>query len=103
MTAQEGQSVFDACMQGYGSLEYLFMFLKDNNLTVNSALGAGQELIIDDTIGNIKIKEYIITNNIVLNNRTYETDIEVVEEIGIQWPVFVDPAEIIYPYKLIVP
>jgi len=103
MIAKEGQTVYDVCMQGYGDLEYLFKFLKDNGLTVNSDLGAGQELIIDETIGNIKIKEFIITNNIVLNNRTYETDIEVVEEIGIQWPIFVDPTEIINQHLLIVP
>jgi len=103
MIAQEGQTVFDACMHGYGDLEYLYIFLKDNDLTVNSVLGAGQELITDDTVGNIKIKEFIITNNIVLNNRTHETDIEVEEEIGIQWPVFVDPTEIINQHLLIVP
>lgn len=103
MIASEGQNIFDLCYQGYGDLEKLFDVIQDNDLTVNSDMGGGQEIIIDETEGNIEVKEYILVNNIVLNNRTYDNEIEVEETLAIQWPVFVDPAEIVYPYKLIAP
>lgn len=101
MIANDGMNVFDACLQGYGDLERLFDFIQDNDLTVNSLLGSGQDLIIDETKGKIDIKEFISVNNLILNNRTYDNDVQVEETLAIQWPVFVDPDEIIYLNKRI--
>lgn len=103
MRGSEGQNIFDVTMQGYGDLELLFQCIKDNDFTVNSNIGGGQDILIDENQGNIEVKEFILVNNIVLNNRTYDNEIEVEETLAIQWPVFVDPAEIVYPFKLIAP
>lgn len=103
MKTNNGMNVFDAVLQGYGDLELLFDLIQDNELTVNSALNADLDLIIDETKGKIDVKEYISVNNLKINNRTYSNDIQVEETQAIQWPIFVDPDEIIYPFKLIVP
>lgn len=104
MKAREGQNIFDVCMQGYGDLERLIDLITDNDdLTINSDFSAGQDVIIDSAKGNIQTKEFIKVNNLLLINRVYDNDIEVSTELAIQWPVFVDPAELVYPYKYLAP
>lgn len=103
MKASEGQNIFDVCMQGYGDLERLIDLITDNDLTVNSDFSAGQDVIIDSTKGNIQTKEFIKVNNLTLINRVYDNDIEVSTELAIQWPIFVNPAEIVYQYKYLAP
>ena len=47
----EGQSLNDIAIQEYGSIEYVFQILKDNeDLSINSNVSAGNTIIIDDTI-----------------------------------------------------
>ena len=103
MRTNNGMNIFDTVLQGYGDLELLFDLIQDNDLTVNNLFNADADLIIDNKKGKIDIKEFIQVNNLQFNNRTYDNDIQVEETLAIQWPVFVDPAEIVYPFKLIVP
>lgn len=69
MIAQEGQSIYDICIQEFGDIEQLFILLEDNNLSISSKLQAGQELLINNSgIGNKDIKDYIYLQEIKLNN-----------------------------------
>jgi hypothetical protein len=66
----EGQSIYDIAVQEYGSVEGLFYLLADNNLTLDSNLKSGAELVVRDSI--IKAAALVIKkNNQVVNNMAY--------------------------------
>jgi len=68
-TVKNGQSIFDVCLQFFGTLEYLFTILSDNNLDLNSPLTSGMELKINNNLlGNELIKRTIIKNNCIFVN-----------------------------------
>jgi hypothetical protein len=90
MKTKDGQNVFDICLQGYGDLERLFDLIVDNDLTLNTVLSSGQDIIVDETLINIQISEFVKVNNLVLINNTNDNDISVSETLAIQWPVYVD-------------
>jgi len=63
------QNIFDVCLQHYGTLDYLFQLLSDNNLDLNSTLSSGQILTINNNLlGNELIKRTIIKKNIIFVN-----------------------------------
>ena len=69
MTAKEGQSIFDVTVQKFGTIENLFDFLSDNNLTLNSKLKTSQQLIIENIgKGNETVKNFVNLTNRNLNN-----------------------------------
>jgi hypothetical protein len=57
---QKGQSIFDISLQEYGDVAYVHQLLKDNeNLNLNSNVGAGDVIYIDNTIkGEPTVKAY---------------------------------------------
>ncbi len=66
---KDGQNIFDYCMQVYGQLDNLIPdLLKDNDLTFQSVLNGGQELITNENKGNEDIKSFIKINNFVISN-----------------------------------
>ena len=66
---QEGQNIFDITTESFGTLEQLFTLLNDNNLAVNAKLISGQELVINKiNIGNEDVKNFIVLQNITMNN-----------------------------------
>ena len=69
MKANKDQSVFDISVQEFGNLEELFTLLDDNNLTLNTKLTSGQDLLINKTgEGDENVKDFISLNNLTLNN-----------------------------------
>ena len=69
ITVKYGQSIFDVCLENYGSLEYLFTLLADNDLTINSKLQSGQEIVINNLgIGDENIKSFVSLQKKKFNN-----------------------------------
>lgn len=69
MKANKNQSIFDVSVQEFGNLEELFTLLDDNNLTLNTKLVSGQDLLINKTnTGDENVKDFISLNNLTLNN-----------------------------------
>lgn len=63
VTVQEGQTVFDICLQNYGSLDGLVYLMQDNVFDGETVLGnvdiEGKELLIrEDSIVNQTIVDY---------------------------------------------
>ena len=66
---QEGQNIFDYCLQKYGTIDIIIDDLLNNNdLTFNSDLNSGQLLIINLNKGNEDVKNFVKINNFVINN-----------------------------------
>ena len=65
---RDGQNIFDAALQNYGTIEQIFDLIDNNSLTLNSDLNSGMELNYDLSLGNNVIKKYIKDNNISPNN-----------------------------------
>ena len=97
MKVQEGQNVFDICMQEFGDLELIWdEIIVPNKLTINSNLGGDLDLSINNVgKGNETIKDFFSVNNIILNNRSLENEFVTETFFAIQWPVYVDLAEAI--------
>lgn len=69
MKAQSGQSIFDIVLQEFGTLESLFIFLDDNNLSLNDRINASQELTANSVnVGDENIKDFVTLKNITMNN-----------------------------------
>lgn len=67
---REGQSIYDICIQNFGTLESIFDFLTPNNLNFSSKLQSGIELTIDnEKKGTKRVKDYFIINGIFVNNQ----------------------------------
>ena len=70
--AVTGQSVFDLCLNTYGSFDLLFKFLNDNNITdVNYVPYSGQNFIWDETLtADQAVNITSTTNNIIYATST---------------------------------
>lgn len=56
------QDNLDVVIQKYGSVEYLFQFLTDNNLNINTPLDSSTEYLINDNVGEKVNKEFFKKN-----------------------------------------
>ncbi len=66
---QDGQSLFDICLQEFGTLEEIFTLANDNDLNLNSKLVAGRELVVNKTnVGDENIKNFVVLKNLTFNN-----------------------------------
>lgn len=66
---QDGQNIFDVTTEQFGNLEELFILLIDNNLSINTRLISGQELVINKTgVGNEDVKNFVVLKKITMNN-----------------------------------
>lgn len=71
ITAQEGQSIFDICLQEFGSLEPLIArLLADNDeLTVTGKITTGRELVINKTgVGDQDVRNFVVLQGITMSN-----------------------------------
>jgi len=69
MIVENNQNIFDVALQEFGSLEETFKMLSDNNLTFNSKLQSGQELIINNAeLGDNNVKNFVTLQKITYNN-----------------------------------
>lgn len=65
IVVKNGQTIFDICLQEYGSPEAVFQLITDNNLEgINANLIAGQELVITGDPFTKNVVEYYKLNNI---------------------------------------
>lgn len=65
--AVTGQSVFDLCLNTYGTFDYLFKFLNENNISsVNYVPFNGQEFIWDETLSADQAVNITSTNNNII-------------------------------------
>lgn len=59
------QTLWDIAIQEYGTVEAVFDLLSDNpSLTINTALIAGQQLIISSPVMNQDVYDYFKKNNL---------------------------------------
>ncbi len=73
MIAEKDQNIFDIALSQFGTLDQMFTLINDNNLTFNSKLNSGQELVINNSgIGDEKIKKLVTLQNIRYNNNQGE-------------------------------
>lgn len=50
-SAIAGQSIYDVCLQTYGTLDYLYKLMQDNNIAgVNISVLSGQQFVWDDSL-----------------------------------------------------
>ena len=73
MIAEKDQNIFDIVLSQFGTLDESFTLINDNNLTFNSKLNSGQELIINNSgVGNEKNKKNVILQKVRYNNNQGE-------------------------------
>jgi hypothetical protein len=65
MIVSKGQSLVDACMQAYGSINQLYKLAKDNDIKLDATPTPGTELSVSDGIGNSFIINYYIRKRII--------------------------------------
>lgn len=63
-----GQDSLDACIQLYGSLDYLGKFLNDNSLGITESLPQGLSVEYDETVGRRTVTDFISKKNINILN-----------------------------------
>lgn len=69
MIAEKEQNIFDVALSQFGTLDNVITLISDNNLTFNSKLNSGQELVINNSgVGNEKIKKNVTLQNVRYNN-----------------------------------
>jgi len=73
MIVKEGQSIYDVCLQEFGTLENMSDLILENELNFNSKLKSGQQINVDNIDkGSSDIKSFTKTENIVYNNAQVE-------------------------------
>ena len=71
-TSIAGQSIYDVCLNTYGTLDYLFKIMQDNNfLNLNTPVFSGQTFTWDDSL----IVNQAINANYTASGKKYSTDI----------------------------
>lgn len=62
------QTLQDACVQVYGTVQLLFKFAKDNGLSIDSVVDIGTSLSYNDALGNEDLKFKITERGLLVNN-----------------------------------
>ena len=63
-----GQSIFNVCLQTYGTLNYIFKLISDNNLgNINAVVNPGQIIIFDPSL----IKDVSLYNQNLMKKINY--------------------------------
>ncbi|MCK4909894.1 MAG: hypothetical protein KAS70_08340 [Planctomycetes bacterium] len=65
---KDQQNVFDATLQGYGTLEELVKFAFDNDLLLDELPTVGAEWVIFPGFGDSAVQEFIVSRNFSYNN-----------------------------------
>lgn len=60
-----GQNIYSACIGNYGTITSIKKFIIDNNLSFDSNINQGENIIIDETGGNDIVKSYFKTNKLI--------------------------------------
>ena len=90
---KENQTIYDLCIEKYGSLDFISNLVFDNDISFDSLLDFGTELKTDAGIGIIEVKSKLkeVGGNIISyispyipsNSRIWDTDnIRVVNDAG---------------------
>ena len=92
-----GQSIFDICLQTYGSFDYLRKLLDDNGIeNIDQVPASGQVFNWDETISTnanqISSNSNVILATGVLKNSSVLSVVEENEAIGIVFPVYNQPS-----------
>lgn len=67
-----GQNIYSACIENYGTIISIKNFIIDNNLSFDSNINQGENIIIDETGGNDIVKSYLKTNKLIPINPNKE-------------------------------
>lgn len=66
-----GQSIYDVCLQTYGSLNYLFKLMQDNNIQgLDELVSSRQPFVWDDTL----VVDQLVNAAFAATNTRYSTD-----------------------------
>ena len=92
-----GQSIFDVCLNTYGSFDYLRKLLDDNGIeSIDQIPASGQSFIWDETISTNSNKISSNSNTIlatgVIKNSSILSVVQENEAIGITFPVYNQPS-----------
>ena len=92
-----GQSIFDICLQTYGSFDYLRKLLDDNGIeNIDQVPASGQVFNWDETISTnanqISSNSNVIIATGVLKNSSVLSVVEENEAIGIVFPIYNQPS-----------
>ena len=72
---RRNQNVFDACIQAYGSMEYMNQLLIDNpTLSYDSDVLVGDVIQYDETVGVLRVNQKRDTENINYSNGSVISD-----------------------------
>ena len=67
-----GQSIYDVCLQTYGTLDFFYKLLQDSNvLNADAAVVSGQKFLWDDTL----VQNQQVNNAFAASGIYYSTDI----------------------------
>ena len=93
MVVTDKQNIFDIGLQSYGTLDQIVKLASDNDLLLDEIPEAGKTLIVDETIGEKRVKVFVTENTFVYTNEAIEKtaillaaeDIALSPEIDIQF------------------
>lgn len=69
MKVKEGQSIYDVCLEQFGSLDYLYNLIVDNGLNASRLMIPGQELTVNNSgVGLSEVKNFFKVNKLSPSN-----------------------------------
>lgn len=68
ITVQKKQSLYDMCLQLYGSTDYLSKLAADSGVRIDVNILPGQTLVYDETIGDLRIRNKSVRGSLVMVN-----------------------------------
>ena len=72
MVVTDKQNIFDISIQSYGTLDQIVKLAANNDLLLDEIPEAGKTLIIDETIGEKRVKVFVTENTFVYTNEAIE-------------------------------
>lgn len=69
LTSKQNQSIYDVCLQAYGSIDFLPQLIADNEgLNFDSDINIGDTIIYDDTLGIKRINDKRDNEDVIYTN-----------------------------------
>lgn len=97
MIVTQSQNIFDVCLQGYGSLDFLVKMASENDLSIDEAPPRGIEILLDSNLGEKRVKQFVNENNWIYNNNVIEANAVIIANND--FDVLSPATEVIFIYK----